>query len=249
MILIKFTGIFRTMKPNSASNDARKTVIATTLRQCRLFADLSPADLSDVADICVLKYLERGEYLFRAQEKAEGFFVMQNGSVSVHRLTPEGKEQVISVFRPPESFAEVTLTTINTYPANCVALEPSQVILVRKQDFRSLVLRNPELSLRMLTSMSYHLKYLVQMIEDLKFKQIEARLANWLLRNSSESTEGRAVVVRLDISKRVLASQLGVASETFSRTLAKFREEGLVEVEGPEITLKDRAGLKAYVKG
>lgn len=214
-----------------------------------MFSDLSPNDLNDVADTCVVKTLERGEYLFREKEKAEGFFVMQKGSVNVHRVTPEGKEQVIAVFRPPEAFAEITLTTIDTYPADGVALEASQVILVRKSDFRALILRKPELSLRMLTSMSYHLKYLVQMIEDLKFKQIEARLANWLLRNSSESTEGRSVVVRLDVSKRVLASQLGVASETFSRALAKFRDESLIAVEGPEITLLDRSGLAEYVKG
>lgn len=223
--------------------------MTSTLRQCRLFSDLAPADLEDVVEVCVLKKLERGEYLFRQDERAEGFFVMQQGSINVHRVTPEGKEQVIAVFRPPDSFAEITLTTIETYPSDAVALESSQVLLVRKAEFRALVLRKPELSLRMLTSMSYHLKYLVQMIEDLKFKQIEARLANWLLRNSSESTGGRAVVVRLDISKRVLASQLGVASETFSRALARFREEGLIAVDGPEITLLDRNGLQAYVVG
>lgn len=212
-----------------------------------MFADLSPEDLSDVAETCSVKTLVRGEYLFREREKAEGFFVMQSGVVSVHRITPNGKEQVIAVFRAPDVFAEITLTTIDTYPADGVALENSKVVLVRKSDFRALILRKPELSLRMLTSMSYHLKYLVQMMEDLKYKQIEARLANWLLRNSSESTEGRPVMVRLDVSKGVLANQLGMASETFSRALAKFREEGLVQVEGPEITVLDRTGLQAQV--
>lgn len=236
------------MSKTSEASEIRKTLIVATLRKCRMFADLSPEDLANVGDTCALKTLNRGEYLFREQEKAEGFFVMQAGAVNVHRVTPDGKEQVIAVFRPPEAFAEITLTTIDTYPADGVALEASKVILVRKADFRALILRKPELSLRMLTSMSYHLKYLVQMMEDLKFKQIEARLANWLLRNSSESTEGRPVVVRLDVSKRVLASQLGVASETFSRALAKFRDEGMVAVEGPEITLLDRAGLESYVQ-
>jgi len=235
------------MWKGSEASEIRKSVIIETLRRCRMFADLSPEDLSDVADTCSVKSLERGEYLFREREKAEGFFVMQSGAVNVHRITPDGKEQVIAVFRAPDAFAEITLTTIDTYPADGVALESSKVVLVRKSDFRALILRKPELSLRMLTSMSYHLKYLVQMMEDLKYKQIEARLANWLLRNSSESTEGRPVVVRLDVSKRVLANQLGMASETFSRALAKFREEGLVEVEGPEITLLNRAGLRAQV--
>lgn len=237
------------MSQNADPAVFRKAIIANTLRQCRLFADLAPADLDEVAEACILKNLDRGQYLFRERERSEGFFVMQKGSINVHRVTPDGKEQVISVFRPYESFAEVTLTTIDTYPSDAVALEPSQVILVKKREFRELVLRNPELSLRMLTSMSFHLKYLVQMIEDLKFKHIEARLANWLLRNSPESTEGRPVVVKLDISKRVLASQLGVTSETFSRTLGKFRDEDLIEVNGPDITLLSRPGLQRYMEG
>ena len=218
------------------------------LRRTRIFSDLPSEDLQLVADACTVRNLQKGEVLFREGEKAEGFYVMQSGAVSIYRLTPDGREQIICVFRPPESFAEVTLATVEAYPANAVALEASQVIRVQKAPFRDLVCRKPELALQMLGSMSLHLKHLVQSLQDIKGRQVEGRLADWLLRHSPTPVPGDAVVFTLPVTKRVLAGQLGVTSETLSRTLARFRKERFIEVEGPEVRILDAGGLRAYLE-
>jgi CRP/FNR family transcriptional regulator, dissimilatory nitrate respiration regulator len=211
-----------------------------------MFADLSTEDLAAVTDACSTRSLQKGEMLFRQGERSEGFYVMQTGQISVFRVTPDGREQVICVFRPPESFAEVTLATIETYPANAVALEPSQVIVVSRSRFRELIHRKPELSLHMLASMSLHLKHLVQMLQDQKGRQIEARLADWLLQHSPAAAAGCPAVFELPMTKKVLAGQLGVTSETLSRTFARFRAEGLIRVEGARIHVLNGIGLRHY---
>ena len=227
----------------------RQTAISATLRQSKMFSSLSPADLAMVSEGCSLRSLQRGEMLFREGEKSEGFYVMQTGAVSIYKVTPYGREQIICVFRPPESFAEVTLATVDSYPANGVALEPSQVILVNKTRFRDLIRRRPELSLHMLGSMSLHLKHLVQSLQDLKGRQIEHRLAEWLLRQSSSASPDAPAGIELQVSKKVLAGQLGVTSETLSRTFARFRDEGLIKVNGSHIQLLDAVRLAAYRNG
>jgi CRP/FNR family transcriptional regulator len=173
---------------------------------------------------------------------------MQTGSVSIFRLTADGREQIICVFRPPESFAEVTLATVESYPANAVALETSQVIVVNKNRFRDLIRRQPELSLHMLGSMSIHLKHLVQSLQDIKGRQIEHRLADWLMHQAPGGAVGCPVAFELPITKKVLAGQLGVTSETLSRTFARFRTEGLIIVEGSHVQIVNSAGLRAYVE-
>ncbi len=220
----------------------RRTALMATLRQSRMFADLSAENLQAVADVCVLKSIEKGELLFREGDKAEGFYVLQTGAISVFKLTPDGREQIICVFRPPESFAEVTLATVEAYPANGVALETSQVILVQRAGFRDLICRKPELSLHMLASMSLHLKHLVQTLQDYKGRQIEGRLASWLLRQVAEGTPH----FDLPVTKKNLAGQLGVTSETLSRTLARFRDEHLIRVEGARVHFLNVPGLRAY---
>lgn len=220
----------------------RRTALISALRQSRMFSDLSSENLEAVAAVCSLKSLEKGQMLFREGDKAEGFYVLQTGAISVFKITPDGREQIICVFRPPESFAEVALVTVETYPANAVALEPSKVIVVQRTGFRDLISRNPELSLHMLASMSLHLKHLVQTLQDYKGRQIEGRLADWLLKNAGEEEPS----FKLPVSKKNLAGQLGVTSETLSRTFARFRDEGLIRVEGPRVHVLNRAGLRAH---
>ena len=232
----------------STPDQARKTVLLGALRECPLFADMAPRDLEDIAQTCTTLRLEKGETLFRENEKAQGFFIVQQGAIHVHRVTPDGREQVIAIFRPYNCFAEICLTTFQSYPANAVALEPSIVVLVRRADFRALIMRTPELALRMLTSMSFHLKHLVQTMEDQKFKRIESRLAHYLLRLCPMIERAEGAVVRLPSTKKVLAGQLGVSSETLSRALARFRRENLIAVDGPVIRILDLDGLRHYLE-
>ncbi len=227
----------------------RATAIIAVLRRCKLFADLPAPDLATVAGACGIRALAKGEFLFREGEPAEGFYVVQSGVINVHRLTPDGREQVICLFRTNESLAEATLVTVDAYPANAVATENSQVVVVRRREFRDLIFKKPELALRMLSSMSLHLKHLVQLLQDLKGRQIEARLADWILRQSPAAAAGCPAVLELPVSKKVLAGQLGVTSETLSRTLAKLRDEGAIVVTGKRITVREAARLHAWVDG
>src|SRR5208337_5548552 len=98
--------------------------------------------------------------------------------------------------------------------------------------FLALLQRQPELALRMLGSMSVHLRALVGQLEDLTLKDVETRLANWLVKRCPNPQSASPVKIELTMTKRVLASELGTISETFSRTLAKFREQKLLRVKG-----------------
>jgi CRP/FNR family transcriptional regulator len=221
----------------SAVSELKQAAIVNTLRNCRLFAGLPPADLNAIAEFVIVKGLENGDYLFREGDPAQGFYIVQKGAVNIHRVNPSGKEQVIHIFRAGESFAEATLATQTGYPADGRAVEPSQVLLVQKSGFLSLLRRQPELALRMLASMSLHLRTLVGQLEDLTLKDVETRLANWLVKRCPDPESRQPACIELRTTKRVLAAELGTVSETFSRTLAKFREQKLVSVKGKTLTV------------
>jgi len=235
------------MNPSQLS-ELKEAAIINALRACQMFAGLPPADLKNVAAITVPKPLAKGEYLFRQGDPARGFYVVQRGAINVHRVSPAGKEQVIHVFRAGESFAEVTLATEMGYPANARAIEPSQVLLVQKPEFIALLRRQPELALRMLSSMSLHLRVLVGRLDDLTLKDVETRLANWLLKRCPDPAATAPVNIELTMTKRVLAAELGTVSETFSRTLAKLREQGLLSVRGRVLTVPSPARLAALLR-
>jgi CRP/FNR family transcriptional regulator len=222
--------------------------VINTLRSCQLFTGLSAADLENISAISVVKALEKDDYLFREGDVAHGFYVVQRGAVNVHRVNAAGREQVIHVFRAGESFAEVALASERGYPADARAIEPTQVLLVQKDGILALLRRQPELALRMLGSMAGHLRVLVGQLEDLTLRDVETRLANWLIKRCSNPQSDSPCRVELTMTKRVLAAELGTISETFSRTMAKFREQKLVTVKGKVITVLSPARLAALLR-
>ena len=226
----------------------RQAALANTLRACQLFSGLPPGDLAAVAEFTVVKSLEKGDYLFREGEPAQGFYIVQKGAINVHRVNAAGKEQVIQIFRAGDSFAEATLATLTGYPADARAVEASQVLLVQKSGFLALLKRQPELALRMLGAMSAHLRDLVGQLEDLALKDVETRLAHWLLKRCPNPNSIEPVTIELRTTKRVLAAELGTVSETLSRTLAKFREQDLVTVGHRTITVHSAARLRGVLR-
>jgi CRP-like cAMP-binding protein len=228
--------------------ELKKVGIVGTLRRCQLFTGLPLEHLENIADVTVIKSLTKGEYLFHEGDAASGFYIVQRGSVNVHRVSAAGKEQIIHVFRTGESFAEVALASETGYPADARALESTQVLLVQKQGILALLRRQPELALRMLGSMSSHLRVLVGQLEDLTLKDVETRLANWLVKRCPKVESDQPVRIELTMAKRVLAAELGTVSETLSRTLAKFREQKLLTVKGKTIAVLSPAKLNALLR-
>jgi CRP/FNR family transcriptional regulator, dissimilatory nitrate respiration regulator len=222
--------------------------IVHALRSCQIFSGISLPELHGIADITSIKAVAKGSYLFHEGHPSVGFYIVQTGAINVHRVSPVGKEQVLHVFRAGESFAEGTLGTDQGYPADARAVEPSQVLLVQKAGMLALLRRQPELALRMLGSMSAHLRILVGQMEDLTLKDVETRLAHWLVKRCPDPASLRPSNIELTMTKRMLASELGTVSETFSRTLAKFREQGLLEVKGKTVSVLCPAKLAALLR-
>jgi CRP/FNR family transcriptional regulator len=221
----------------SSLAELKQIGITNALRSCQLFLGISPPELNAIAEFTSVKSVPKGAYLFHEGDPSMGFYIVQTGAINVHRVNAAGKEQVIHVFRAGESFAEGTLATDKGYPADARAVEPSQVLLVQKVGILALLRRQPELALRMLGSMSAHLRILVGQLEDLTLKDVETRLANWLVKRCPDPNSNKPVNLELPMTKRVLAAELGTVSETLSRTLAKFREQALVRVKGKTITV------------
>jgi CRP/FNR family transcriptional regulator, dissimilatory nitrate respiration regulator len=238
------------MTASSKENLARRIMIADTLRRAPMFADVGPDRLRPIVEGCRLKSLGRGDFLFHEGEEAEGFYVVHQGAINVHRVTEEGTEQVIRVFYPGESLGEVVLVGDRTYPASAKATEPSQVILIPGRFFRQCIQADPDLALSILASMSLHLRFLVESVEALKLRQAESRVVQWFLRQWEERQLERAAepTFELPLAKHLLASQLGITSETLSRVFAKLRKLGLLDVSGKTVRLHDVAVLREHLR-
>jgi CRP-like cAMP-binding protein len=212
-------------------------VIANTLRSCRLFAGLSAADISAVAAFTISKNLAKGEYLFHERSPSDGFYIVQTGSINLHHVSALGKEHTVHLFRPAESFAEWTLVAETGYLAHARAAEATTVLFVPKAKFVELLGHRPEILLRVLQSVSRYLELVIGLLDDLVLKDVEARIAGWLLKRCPQPLSNAPAVIKLNRTKRVLAAEMGTTKETLSRTLAKLREQKHLRMKRNMITI------------
>lgn len=221
----------------------RQTGLIDTLTNCPLLDGLGTQELSQIAEFSTIKALQKGEYLFHQKDVSHGFYIVQSGSINVHRVSATGKEQVIHIYRAGESFAEGTLTSDCGHPGDARALETSYVVLVQKAGFLALLRHQPNLALRVIAAMNAHLQTVISQIESLTLKDVETRLTDWLVQHCPDPTSVKPTTIQLKMTKRTLAAELGTVSETLSRTLAKFRDQELLYVNGKSVTLLNPSRL------
>jgi CRP/FNR family transcriptional regulator len=221
------------------------------LKRCPLFAGLKEEELKRVRAIASLKQVGKKEVLFSDGEEAKGFYVILSGKVKLYKISPEGKEQILHVVSAPDAFAEAALFLEGSYPAFAEALSDCQLLFFPKRDFIQLIGRNPQLSINMIVSLSHYLRRFASLIEELSLKEVSSRIAKYLIDLSLKSAkEGRSPKeVELDLSKTQLASKLGTISETFSRTLAKMKAKGIIDVKRNRILILNRETLEELASG
>ena len=221
------------------------------LKRCPLFAGLKEVDLKKIRALGSVKQFRKKEILFGQGEEAKGFYVVLSGKIKLYKISPEGKEQILHVVSSPDAFAEAALFVEGNYPAFAEALVDSQLLFFPKRNFVQLIEKNPQLSINMIVSLSQYLRKFASLIEELSLKEVSSRIAKYLLDLTFKSTqEGKSAnEVELDVSKSQLASRLGTISETLSRTLAKMKTRGIIDVKKNRIRIINRESLEELASG
>jgi CRP/FNR family transcriptional regulator, dissimilatory nitrate respiration regulator len=215
-----------------------------------LFAGLTAAESAQAASACRSVTAHAGEVLFREGDKCEGFYLVLSGSVRVFKLSPDGRERILHIARAGQSFAEAAMFGPGVYPAFAEATEDSRLILVRREPFLLMLSRQPETCLRVFESLSRWLRRLLDQLESETFLNARAKLANFLLREARRlSPNARTCRFELTQPKKDVASQLGMAAETFSRALADLEDRSMIQVSGRQIDVRDTDALEDLLLG
>lgn len=221
---------------------------ARILASVPLFAGLEERDLLAVAGIGRHRKLGRGETLFLDGAPAEGLFVVLTGTVKLAKLNPAGKEQILHVHAPGETFAEATLAEGSRYPAGAAALDAAEVLLVPRAALQRLLGQRPVLATNLIARLSERLREMAALVEDLSLREAPARLARYLLDLAGDAKQS-GVALYLPIRKTELAAFLGTRQETLSRALRQLMDTGLIEVRGAEVTILDFDELDLLAEG
>src|SRR5579872_4978658 len=216
------------------------------LRKTQLFATLTDREMTPLSVRASKRHFDRGEVLFSEGDPCTGLFLVASGKIRIFKLSPSGREQVLAVEGPGSSFAELPVFDGGVYPASASALEDAEVLFISRKDFHNYCREHPEVALKVLAVVGSRLRRLVGIIEDLSFTTVRQRLISLLLRlaQAGGTTTKQGVRVELTTTHQDLAAELGTVRELVSRNLSRLQAEGLLEVDGRTIIVKDLSGLK-----
>jgi CRP/FNR family transcriptional regulator, dissimilatory nitrate respiration regulator len=222
--------------------------LETDLQACPLFASLGPAELERVARNSRSVRAPAGTLVFRDGQPFDGFYVVAEGCVRIYKVAPDGREHTLHIVRPPRSFAEAALFADRGYPAFAEAIEDSRLVLVRRDPFLALLREEPGIGIRMLESLSQWVHRLVDQLEAEAFLSARARLAAYLLREARKSgASAGACRLTLSLPKKDIASQLGMAPETYSRAQGDLESRGLIRTSGRQVEIPDLGELEESI--
>ena len=202
-----------------------------------------------MSERAVHKRYAAGESIFSEGDVCSGLFIVEAGEVRIFKISAAGREQVLTVERAGNSIAELPVFDGGTYPASAVAVFDSVILFISRNDFRALCLEHPEVALKVLRMVGLRLRRLVNIIEELSFTTVRHRLAALLMRFAREAghRSGKAQFT-LRANNQELAAQIGTVRELVSRNLSRFQAEGLIQMEGKEVTIPDLAKLEAEIR-
>ena len=135
---------------------------------------------------------------------------------------------------------------MDRFPAYAQAISPLKVAFFEKKAFLSAIKLNPDLALKIIGILAGRIKELLTKFEQFTLKEASERLLFYLWKVSDK---GRVNPITLPLSKSHIAHLLGVAPETLSRLLHRFKEEGLLELSGKRVWLKNLAIWEKRLNG
>jgi CRP/FNR family transcriptional regulator len=207
--------------------------IATDLLSAPLFADLSPAHLSALAEITEPLIVPAHEVIFAQGAPATAIFVLHEGQVRIYMVLRDGRAATLRHVQPGETFGEATLFT-DAYPAHSETLTTSRIYRLRKDAFQALLEEQPQLALNLLAAQAKLMVLLTRRVEELLLP-VPARLARYLRGLCAE----QGTACQLPTSKREIAARLGTVPETLSRTLQRFKRAGVISFSGDKVRILD----------
>lgn len=229
-----------------AENLITDSPVKSALRSHHLCSSLSGHDLEKLAQSCRLVKLDSEESLFHQGAEAQHFYLVLSGTIKLFRVSPDGLTKVIEVVRQGEAFAEALMfLQQKAYPLNAEAMGKTEVVSIPSLLYKELILATPECAMGVMGNMAMKLHRRINEIETLTLQNTRHRLGNYLfgLLPDPAATSGE---IQLPMAKQLIASQLAMQPETFSRLIKEMKVQGLISVKGSRIEVHDVGGLRAF---
>jgi CRP-like cAMP-binding protein len=225
----------RTMSTTDPSQEAARALAAVSY-----FMGLDAVIVEAVAQVMIRRSYDANQVVFLEGDPGQAVYIVQEGWLKAVKTSPDGREQILHFMGPGEVFNAIGVFIAVSNPATVIALEPTTVWIIPRNDILRLLDEHPPLAQQVIQRLAERVQQLIAVVEDLSLRTIEARLARYLLEQSAEETLHR----QRWATQAEIASRLGTVPDVINRALRNLVRENLIQVERHQIQILDRVGLE-----
>ena len=215
------------------------TIQLEFLKRILYFSDLGLAELESIKEFTFEKIVDRAEMVLLEGELAENLYFVASGVVKVFKTSVEGKEQILSIVRPGESFNDVPIFDGGPNPVSAQAMGPVLLYGIKRNDMETIVKSHPRIALNIIKILASRVRHLVSLVEDLSFKHVIGRVAKILVEHIGGET-GRGP----RLTQQEMAAMAGTAREVVGRSLKELEEVGAIKLDRHRIIITDKEALQ-----
>lgn len=196
------------------------------------------------------KPLQKGEYLYRANDHFSSLFAIRSGAVKAITLSDNGEEQVTGFYLPGEVVGMEGLAG-DRYTNSVIALETASICEIPFHSVEELSIRIPSLQRNIFQLMGREITHDQQIITLLSKSTAEQRIATLLLSISTRNHRRHlsATSFSLPMSRTDIGNFLGLTIETVSRVFTRLQKQGILEVNRKDIMINDVDELRSVANG
>ena len=208
-----------------------------------IFRGVPPGPLAKVARQCVAMPAGRGVAFARQGEPLPGIFALAYGAVKLVLSSADKEERVVRLVAPGQTFGEETSLLAQPCRYDAIALVDSKLVVIPSAAIYGLMDHDLRFTRGMLVTLAERALELLAEVKSATLLRGAQRLASYLVSLAAPGNGEDACMVKLPVSKTVVAARLGIKKETLSRLLRELAEQGLIAVSRREISILDRGRL------
>jgi CRP-like cAMP-binding protein len=213
------------------------------LKSILYFSGVSLAELESISKLVFEKTADRAEMVLLEGEPAENLYFVASGVVKLFKTSVEGKEQILSIVRPGESFNDISIFDGEPNPVSAQAMGPVLLYGIKKTEMEAIVRNHPQIALNVIKVLVKRVRHLLSLVEDLSFKHVIGRVAKILVEHiGGEISRGPR------LTQQEMAAMAGTAREVVGRSLKELEEVGAIKLDRHRIVITDKEALQKIIE-
>jgi CRP/FNR family cyclic AMP-dependent transcriptional regulator len=215
-----------------------------------ILGPLSDEEMEDLAKRTPDTFLEQGDVLYSPQDGTERLFILKEGRVQLYEVDRGGEEITLSVIEDGNVFGEMALTGQSLQGVYVRALVPSTVVSLRREDLEDLIMKKPEVGLRLIRELAEKLHASEARYSDIVGKDVPARLATLILTlmDSEGMVSSESYRIPTRYTHEQIASMIGCKRVAVTRAFSRLKEAGAVQLKERHIIVKNLDALKGLAE-